>query len=78
MFLLDALPILAFPDFEAVSFLVIGMERSHSPRIRERLIKEKQTVKVMQLPGGPEGPSSRRWLATRGLVRRGAKRDQAL
>jgi hypothetical protein len=40
--------------------------------------KENQAVKVMQLPGGREEPSSRRWLAMRGLDRRAAKRDQAL
>jgi hypothetical protein len=40
--------------------------------------KKNQSVKVMQLPGGREGPSSKRWLATRRLDRRAAKRDQAL
>jgi hypothetical protein len=78
MFLLDAFPFDFFQLRGRIIVLVIGMEGSYLPRIRQKADKENRAVKAMQLPGGREGPSSKRWLAMRGLDRRAAKRDQAL
>jgi hypothetical protein len=77
MFLLDAFPF-GFFNFKAAPFFSYRHGTELFAAHAQTPNKENQAVKVMQLPGGREGPSSRRWLATRGLNRRAAKRDQAL